>query len=259
MVPTSLDAHFHLLHAIFYEYPNSFLLLQPTYSEHLLKSVLQRTASSSSLASSNGNPMETKRETSLIDFDAEPEPPVTAGLPQAQQPTAGQSVVQSTSTQSDDNWAFFDSAPVGMVSQAPQSMNPLESVLGLSVPVPGHSSGSIGSDAASMPSNGMFPSSTSGDLLFASVGSTLTSAFPGSAPASSPLTALSSSPSGGAVVASSLPPMLPANGGTYQQYGIQHQQQVSSHFAGSQPAAQQLASAFPSGSSSQVSNIKYNF
>ncbi|KAJ0953876.1 hypothetical protein HanRHA438_Chr00c42g0857141 [Helianthus annuus] len=45
----------------------------------------QRTASSSSLASSTGNPTELKTETSLIDFDADPEPLSTAPGPQPQQ------------------------------------------------------------------------------------------------------------------------------------------------------------------------------
>ncbi|XP_021723680.1 probable ADP-ribosylation factor GTPase-activating protein AGD14 isoform X2 [Chenopodium quinoa] len=213
--------------------------------------ITQRTASSSSLASSNGNPVEPKKETSLIDFDAEPEPPVTAAATQAQLSTADQSVVQPTSTQNDNDWACFDSAPVDKVSQAPQSTNPLDSLTLLSVPIPGHSSGSTSSNAAPMPSNGVFPSSTSGDLLFASVGSTPTDAFPGAAPASSPLTTLSSFPSGGAVAGSNLPPTLPSNGGNYQQYGIQHQQQAFTHNAGGQPAAAQLASGFPNGFSSQ--------
>lgn len=214
--------------------------------------VTQRTASSSSLASSNGNPVEIKREASLIDFDADPEPPMAAAATQVQQSAAGQSVVQSTSTQSDDNWACFDSAPVDKVSQGLQSTNPLESVLTeLSVPAPGHSIGSTSSNAAPVPSSGMFPSSTSGDLLSASVDNTSVAAFPVSAPASSPLTSLSSFPSGGAAPAHSLPPTLPANGGTYQQYGMQPQQQAFTHFAAGQPVAPQVASAFPSSSGSQ--------
>ncbi|KAI9119413.1 hypothetical protein K1719_010088 [Acacia pycnantha] len=71
----------------------------------------QRTASSSSLASSNGNAAEVKLETtkSLIDFDAELEPPVAPTIPQAQQTAAVQSAVQPANS-GDDNWASFDVA-----------------------------------------------------------------------------------------------------------------------------------------------------
>ncbi|KAL2929320.1 putative ADP-ribosylation factor GTPase-activating protein AGD14 [Bienertia sinuspersici] len=232
----------------------------------------QRTASSSSLASSNGNPVELKKETSLIDFGFESEPPVTAVATQTQQPSgadnwaaatqaqqssAGQSVVQETSAQSDDNWACFDNVQDVKVSQVPQSTNPLDVLTELSVPVPGHASGSTSSNAAPVPSSDMFPSS-SGDLLFDSVGAEATAAFSGAAPASSTLTSLSSFPSGGAEVASGPPPTLAGNGGTYQQYGMQQQQQAITHSAASQPAAPQWASAFASGSGNQASIINQN-
>ena len=202
------------------------------------------------MASTNGIPVEPKKETSLIDFDAEPEPPMTVtAVPQS---SAGQPVRQSTSTQNDDNWACFDSVPDNKVLQAPQSTKPLESVLSdLSVPALVHSSGSTSGSGAPVPSNGIFPSS-SGDLLFASVGSTSVAALPGIAPVSSPLTSLSSQPSGGAPVAPSPPSTLPANGGgPYQQPGM-HPQQVFTHSAANQQAPSQLASVFPSVSSSQV-------
>ncbi|XP_059634980.1 probable ADP-ribosylation factor GTPase-activating protein AGD14 [Cornus florida] len=103
----------------------------------------QRTASSSSMASSNGNPAELRRENSgiLIDFDAVTEPPVTAAVPQAQQIAIGQSGSQPTTSSNSDNWACFDSVTEVKVSQAPANVNSLESVLSqLTVPatVPGH-------------------------------------------------------------------------------------------------------------------------
>ncbi|XP_027069164.1 uncharacterized protein [Coffea arabica] len=99
----------------------------------------QRTASSSSLASSNGNPAEIKIEASLIDFDAAPEPPVPAPV-QPQQSAASTSIAQTTSPSS-DNWANFDSVAEVKASQPPVNSNPLESVLSqLSMPasVSGH-------------------------------------------------------------------------------------------------------------------------
>ncbi|KAL1097256.1 hypothetical protein V6Z11_D05G023700 [Gossypium hirsutum] len=120
----------------------------------------QRTASSSSLGSTSGNPAEVKLETtgSLIDFDADPEPPVASAVPQTQQTTMTQSIVQPASSTNENNWASFDFAPQTNVSQAPPSVNTLESVLSqLSVPtsVPGHLSG---------------PSSGVGDQVGAPVG-----------------------------------------------------------------------------------------
>lgn len=89
----------------------------------------KRTASSSSLASGNGDPPEVKRETSLIDFDAEPGLAVMVAETQAQPSTTCQSVGQSTSTPSGDNWACFNNIQENMVSEAPPSSNSLESVL----------------------------------------------------------------------------------------------------------------------------------
>ena len=99
---------------------------------------MQRTASSSSLASSNGNAAEVKLETtkSLIDFDAELEPPLAPAIPQAQQTTAVQSAVQPANS-SDDNWASFDVAPAAKTTPAPSNLSTLDSVLSqLSMPSP---------------------------------------------------------------------------------------------------------------------------
>ncbi|KAG6413823.1 hypothetical protein SASPL_126538 [Salvia splendens] len=77
----------------------------------------QRTASSSSLASSDANPSEIKVETSFIDFDAVPEPPPTVTV---QQPSS-------------NDWANFDSLPD--VKTTTPASNSVESLLsGLSVP-----------------------------------------------------------------------------------------------------------------------------
>lgn len=86
----------------------------------------QRTASSSSLASSNGNPVELKTETSLIDFDDVPEPPASAPAPQIQQSVTVMPVAQPT--KSADNWANFDSFAEVKASPAPSNTNLLETV-----------------------------------------------------------------------------------------------------------------------------------
>ncbi|KAL2999641.1 hypothetical protein AAZX31_09G170900 [Glycine max] len=96
----------------------------------------QRTASSSSLASGNENPLDVKLETtkSLIDFDADPEPPVAPSIPQAQQTTVLQPVVQPANS-SNDNWASFDVAPATKATPSSSNLSPLESMLSqLSVP-----------------------------------------------------------------------------------------------------------------------------
>lgn len=102
----------------------------------------QRTVSSSSLTSSNGNPTELRTESSLIDFDAaDPEPPTTAPLPQTQQnaPSPAPFVAQPTIS-SNNNWANFDSAPVVKASHPPSSANLLDVLSELSVPASGTSS-----------------------------------------------------------------------------------------------------------------------
>ncbi|CAI9780382.1 unnamed protein product [Fraxinus pennsylvanica] len=94
----------------------------------------QRIASSSSLASSNKNPAEVKMETSLIDFDSAPAPPVAAAVLQTQQLATDTSAMQPTS--SGDNWANFDSVPDVKVAQAASNTNSVLDVLSeLSIPV----------------------------------------------------------------------------------------------------------------------------
>ncbi|KAL0427078.1 UNVERIFIED_CONTAM: hypothetical protein Slati_2882600 [Sesamum latifolium] len=96
--------------------------------------LLQRTASSSSLASSDVNPSEIKVEASFIDFDSVPEPPITVTVPQTQQVPPDASSVQLTASSGND-WANFDSVPQVKAYTAPS--NSLESVLSeLSIPAP---------------------------------------------------------------------------------------------------------------------------
>ena len=97
---------------------------------------MQRTASSSSLASSDVTRTEVKPETikSLIDFDDDPEPAVTPAITQAQQTTVAE--VGMLAYSNDNNWASFDFSPEANAPQGPSNVNPLESVLTqLTVPV----------------------------------------------------------------------------------------------------------------------------
>ncbi|KAK8602207.1 hypothetical protein V6N12_052021 [Hibiscus sabdariffa] len=110
----------------------------------------QRTASSSSLGSTSGNPAEVKLEMtgSLIDFDADPEPQVASAVTQTQQTTVSQPVLQPTSSTNDQNWASFGFASQTNVSQAHSNVNTLDSVLSqLAVPAsaPGDQSGTYSS------------------------------------------------------------------------------------------------------------------
>ncbi|KAF2286884.1 hypothetical protein GH714_034649 [Hevea brasiliensis] len=129
----------------------------------------QTTVSSSSLGSTNGNLTEVKAEStaSLIDFYADPEPPVKTAVPQAQQTIVSQSIAQLASTTNNNNWASFDFAPEVKASQAYANTNPLESVLSqMSVPasVPGQisgmPSGSVAALVASVGNAANLPSGT---------------------------------------------------------------------------------------------------
>ncbi|KAJ0961505.1 hypothetical protein J5N97_002009 [Dioscorea zingiberensis] len=84
----------------------------------------QRTTSSSSLGSSDGNPVELKRANfgSLIDFDVDSEPPVSS---------TQQNVPQQTFSPpaSSDNWASFDVAPQQKASQTSANASSIESSL----------------------------------------------------------------------------------------------------------------------------------
>ncbi|KAJ4958112.1 hypothetical protein NE237_025223 [Protea cynaroides] len=103
----------------------------------------QRTASSSSLGSLDGNSAELKKantvelkksnSASLIDFMVDPEPPVASVASQAQPtpPPTNQSVPQPATSSSPDSsdWASFAFGTQEKVAQVPSNMNTLESVL----------------------------------------------------------------------------------------------------------------------------------
>ncbi|GFP84504.1 probable ADP-ribosylation factor GTPase-activating protein agd14 [Phtheirospermum japonicum] len=126
----------------------------------------QRTASSSSLASSDANPPEIKVEASFIDFDSVPDPPT---VPPTQQAAADASFVQVTTSNGND-WANFESVMEVKIHAEPLSS--VESVLselltpaptsGLSVPVgklpPFQSSASQGSSSGSSFGSATLPS-----------------------------------------------------------------------------------------------------
>ncbi|GFY96316.1 NSP (nuclear shuttle protein)-interacting GTPase [Actinidia rufa] len=152
----------------------------------------ERTASSSSLASSNGNPAESKREDigTLIDFDAVPEPSTIATVPPQQQTGTSQLVVQPTTSSNADNWACFDSPTVVKVTQAPSNANPLGLVLSeLSVPA------SLAVQTAGIPGTGGFPTTShSGNSFGASpVGMPILS-FGGNVPVAAPVNNLTMFP-----------------------------------------------------------------
>ncbi|KAL1220005.1 putative ADP-ribosylation factor GTPase-activating protein AGD14 [Cardamine amara subsp. amara] len=90
-------------------------------------------ASLGSLMSTNEKLPEVKLETavSLIDFDADLDPPAPSVAVQAPQPTTPQPAAQPAFA-SNDNWASFDAAPSAPnlnVSQPPPSGNTLDSLL----------------------------------------------------------------------------------------------------------------------------------
>ncbi|KAK4430765.1 putative ADP-ribosylation factor GTPase-activating protein AGD14 [Sesamum alatum] len=140
----------------------------------------QRTASSSSLASSDANPTEIKVEASFIDFDSVPEPLITVTVPQTQQVAPDASSVQLTAS-SDNDWANFDSVPEVKAYTAPS--NSLESVLSeLSIPAPTSGASAPVGHVSSLQSSGSQGSSFGSS--FGSAG--LSSVLPhGGAPAAS--------------------------------------------------------------------------
>lgn len=217
---------------------------------------LQRTVSSSSVGSTSGNMTEVKVEStaSLIDFDADPEPPVSTAVPQAQQTIVSQSIAQPASTTNDNNWASFDFGPANKASQA--NANPLESVLSqLAVPasVPGQISGMpSGSGApvaasfgniANLPNATASPAVSAGNAHILPLNSGATFFHPG----------------GVSTAAPGLAPVMPVNGGpsfvkvneTGQWYSVQHQQPVLFPPSG-QSTSQQFAPPFGGASANQV-------
>ncbi|KAK1550582.1 hypothetical protein Q3G72_021514 [Acer saccharum] len=219
----------------------------------------QRTASSSSLGSTNENQAEVKLEStrSLIDFDADPEPPRTAAVTQTQQTTIVQSLVQPTTSTNDNNWASFDFAPEVKASQAPSSFDTLESVFSqLSVPasVPGQVSGipsGTGAPVASVANASAFP--VGGNSPVASVGGTPFSPFSTAAPAAAPVSSFATFPPANALAAApGWTQVFPANGGN--SFTMQHQQ-PSLFSAGSQSNATQFTPPVDGASRNQPWNL----
>ncbi|KAL2532664.1 NSP (nuclear shuttle protein)-interacting GTPase [Abeliophyllum distichum] len=184
----------------------------------------RRIASSSSLASATENPVEVKMETSLIDFDSAPEPPVTAAVPQTQQLATATSAVQPTSSSS-DNWANFDAVPDVTVAQAALNTNPVLSVLS-ELSIPASSSG----PSAGGHSNDMFTALTGNVPAFPSGSAQTTSfgaAYGGAAhPASAISNSAMVSPAGVPAASLGPAPMLP-NAFTGGKWPIMQPQQPS--------------------------------
>ena len=208
------------------------------------------------MGSTNENQAEVKLEStrSLIDFDADPEPPRTAAVTQTQQTTIVQSLVQPTTSTNDNNWASFDFAPEVKASQAPSSFDTLESVFSqLSVPasVPGQVSGipsGTGAPVASVVNASAFP--VGGISPVASVGGTPFSPFSTAAPAAAPVSSFATFPPANALAATpGWTQVFPANGGN--SFTMQHQQ-PSLYSAGSQSNAPQFTPPVDGASRNQV-------
>ncbi|XP_039023897.1 probable ADP-ribosylation factor GTPase-activating protein AGD14 isoform X2 [Hibiscus syriacus] len=226
----------------------------------------QRTASSSSLGSTNGNPAEVKLEMtgSLIDFDADPEPPVASAVTQTQQTTVTQTILQPTSSTNDQNWASFDFA-----SQAPSNVNTLDSVLSqLSVPpsAPGDQSGTYSSVSGQVPApvTNVNGAPLGGNSNIAFTGQIQTLPFGSVAPAAAPVSNFSTLlPTGALTAAPRLTPTMPV-GSSSSQVGVYNagqwpnkQQQQTSFFsaAGGQSITQQFNPPVGGTSANQPQNF----
>lgn len=221
---------------------------------------MQRTASSSSLGSTNENPAEVKLETtgSLIDFDADPEPPAIAAATQAQQTTVAQSAAQPASSTNDNNWASFDFAPEVKVSQASSNLNTLESVFSqLSVPasVPGQVSGTPSGAGAPITAPVTNVNALPvGNSPVASVGHTPILPFGTAAPAAAPVSGFATFPSANvSTPAPGVTPLLPFNASN--SFGMQHQQPSLFPPAGGQSSASQFTTSVDGASANQVGFI----
>jgi hypothetical protein len=219
------------------------------------------------LGSSNGNPVEVKVENtgSLIDFDADPGPPVAAAVPQTQQTSMTQPTAHPTTSNNDNNWASFDAFPEAQVPQAPSNVNTLESVLSqlsVSASVPGHVFGTPGSSGfTTAPTGNTTILPITGDSAVAPVGNTPAVPFTASAPVAAPISSLSMFPPGGAqAISPGLTPILPVNGSNYvvkvpgsdQGPHMQHQQPSFFPATGSQSTGQQFITSVDVGTSNQV-------
>lgn len=211
--------------------------------------------------------MEVKVENagSLIDFDAEPEPPLAAAVPQTQQTSMTQATAHPVTSNNDNNWASFDVFPEAKVSQAPSNVNTLESVLSqlsVSASVPGHVFGNPGSaGSTAYPTGNMTILPITGDPAVALVGNTPVLPFTAGAPVAAPISSLSMFPPGGAqAISPGLTSILPVNGSNYvvkvpgsgQGPNMQHQQPSFFPATGSQSTAQQFTTPVDVITSNQV-------
>ncbi|GMI88586.1 NSP (nuclear shuttle protein)-interacting GTPase [Hibiscus trionum] len=229
----------------------------------------QRTASSSSLGSSSGNLVEAKLETtgSLIDFDADPEPPVAPTVTQTQQTTTTQSIVQPPASTNGNNWASFDFPPQTNLSQAP-NVNTLDAVLSqLSVPasVPGNQSGVSSSVTGQVPAPVANVNLAPSNVAF--TGQIQTLPFGAGAPASAVASNFSTLPPTDALTAApGLTPTMPVSSGSFQlgvnnaeQWpNMQHQQTHFFSSAGSQSNSQQFMPMVDEPSTNQPWNFVHS-
>ena len=203
---------------------------------------------------------------SLIDFDADPEPPVAPSVIQTQQTTVTQSIVQPTSSTNDNNWASFDFSPQTNVSQAPSNVNTLDSVLSqFSVPasVPGHlsgvSSGVGGLVPAPVANVNIAPLGGNSNVAFTGQIQTLPFGAGAGAHAAAPVSNFSP-PTGALTAAPGLTPIMSVSSGS-SQVGVnnarqwpnmQHQQTYFFSAAGGQSTSQQFMRPVDGASTNQV-------
>ncbi|XP_024979588.1 probable ADP-ribosylation factor GTPase-activating protein AGD14 isoform X2 [Cynara cardunculus var. scolymus] len=197
----------------------------------------QRTVSSSGLASSNGNPAELRTESSLIDFDAVPEPTSTVPVPQIQQSASSPALfAPQPTTSSNNNWANFDSVQEVKAPHAPTNTNLLDVLSELSVPssLPGGVGASLATPGgSSFPSNATPQAAPPGHVQWSSFGT--------SAPVAAPISHSTVAP-GGAQAATPGPNAFfnTADGGWWQNV---HPQQNRLPVTGNQAPVQSFNQA----------------
>ncbi|XP_047321708.1 probable ADP-ribosylation factor GTPase-activating protein AGD14 [Impatiens glandulifera] len=210
----------------------------------------QRSVSSSSLASSNGNPPEMKNENlgSLIDFDAFADPPP----PQTQQVVPDKSTEQLSTSSNADNWACFDSVPSTIVSSAPSNANAFDSVLSqLSAPT----SDNIAALPTATPPMQMSASNFGSNFQAISSPANNLTMFP---PAHYPLAASGAGPSNNFAPFPNTVNSHVTVSGAGQWSGMPFEQRSSFPAAGNQPAGQSLFAPPVGGSQNNQSWNSFN-
>ncbi|XP_054786560.1 probable ADP-ribosylation factor GTPase-activating protein AGD14 isoform X2 [Prosopis cineraria] len=178
----------------------------------------QRTVSSSSFASSIGNPAEVKLETtkSLIDFDDEPEPRVAPAIIYTQQTTT-QSIAEQPNSRDDNNWASFDVTLEAKATQTPSNVNALESMLSqlsVSSSLPAHAPQvQHGSSVVTpVPGRSMTLQRT-GNLSFSPAGPAPAPSLTATAVGAATISSFATFPSGGSSALQHPQPLFPPNVG----------------------------------------------